>query len=92
MLAYRSFRGPVKSVPGLRGYENRAKKKSYVYLKLVKNFLQNNPCHLPAQYPAFDSLHWFQSVSEHHAEERARVEERARGAGADDKLRQTSKV
>ena len=31
------------------------------------------------QYPAFDSLHWFQSVSEHHAEERARVEERAKG-------------
>ena len=28
-------------------------------------------------------------MSEHHAEERARVGERARGAGADDKLRQT---
>ena len=36
------------------------------------------------QYPAFDSLHWFQSVSEHHDEERARVEERAKGPSAYD--------
>ena len=37
-----------------------------------------------SQYPAFDSLHWFQSVSDHHAEERGRVEERAKGPTAYD--------
>ena len=48
-----------------------------------------SPIPPPAQYSAFDSLHWFQSVRDHHVEEKARVEDRAGSAEADDKLKQT---